>query len=175
MGTAVKPVNLQPRILCAALVGVSLMSLSTLAGADAGGSDTSAFQRALEHGAFFALAASYVFGVAPSLTPCVYPMSASTGSVFGAKEAKSRVQGLLLSLTFVVGIVCLFAPMGVASAMTGKGFGSALGNPWIVGAIALVFAALAASLFGAFELALPASLNNRLSTVGGTGYRGAFL
>src|SRR6202012_3500501 len=66
-------------------------------------------------------------------------------------------------------------PMGVASALTGKGFGSALGNPWVVAAIAIVFVALAASLFGAFELALPASLNNRLSSVGGTGYRGAFL
>jgi thiol:disulfide interchange protein DsbD len=59
--------------------------------------------------------------------------------------------------------------------MTGKGFGSALGNPWIVGGIAIVFVALAASLFGAFEIALPAGLNQRLSSVGGTGYRGAFL
>ena len=33
----------------------------------------------------------------------------------------------------------------------------------------------AASLFGAFEIALPASLNNRLSGVGGAGYRGAFV
>ena len=41
--------------------------------------------------------------------------------------------------------------------------------------IAIVFLSLAASLFGAFEIALPQSLNNRLSSVGGTGYRGAFL
>jgi thiol:disulfide interchange protein DsbD len=102
-------------------------------------------------------------------------MLAITVSVFGAKEAKSRWQGALLSLVFVLGIVCLFTPMGVVSAMTGKGFGAALGNPWIVGGIALVFMTLATSLFGAFELALPASLNNRLSNVGGSGYRGAFL
>lgn len=139
------------------------------------GSDTGAFQRYLAQGAVVALGASYVGGLLTSLTPCVYPMIAITVSVFGAKEAKSRWQGALLSLAFVLGIVCLFAPMGVVSAMTGKGFGSALGNPWVVGVIALVFLALAASLFGAFELALPASLNNRLSSVGGTGYRGAFL
>jgi thiol:disulfide interchange protein DsbD len=126
-------------------------------------------------GAVVALGASYLFGLATSLTPCVYPMIAITVSVFGAKEAKSRWQGALLSLTFVMGIVSLFTPMGVVSAMTGKGFGSALGNPWIVGAIALIFGTLATSLFGAFELALPASLNNRLSGVGGAGYRGAFL
>jgi thiol:disulfide interchange protein DsbD len=65
--------------------------------------------------------------------------------------------------------------MGVASALTGKGFGSALGNPWVVAVLALVFLSLAASLFGAFEIALPASVNNRLSSVGGTGYRGALL
>jgi|CZKU01.1.fsa_nt_gi thiol:disulfide interchange protein DsbD len=154
---------------------VALLIAPGAAHAADGGSDTGAFQRALSHGAFFALAASYVFGLATSLTPCVYPMIAITVSVFGAKEAKSRLQGIMLSAVFVAGIVCLFAPMGVASAMTGKGFGSALGNPWVVGGIAVVFFSLAASLFGAFEIALPESLNNRLSSVGGTGYRGAFL
>jgi thiol:disulfide interchange protein DsbD len=162
-------------LVLASLVGLALVLWPLLAFADDGGSDTGAFQRALAHGAIFALGASYVFGLATSLTPCVYPMIAITVSVFGAKEAKSRWHGALLSLTFMLGIVCLFTPMGVSAAMTGKGFGSALGNPWVVALIALVFMSLAASLFGAFELALPASLNNRLSSVGGAGFRGAFL
>jgi len=172
----VKP---RTKLLIASLVTLALLLLPLVASADecaaGGSSDTGAFQRALAQGTFVALGASYVFGLGTSLTPCVYPMIAITVSVFGAKEAKSRWQGALLSLTFVLGIVCLFTPMGVVSAMTGKGFGSALGNPWVVGAIAFVFLALATSLFGAFELALPASLNNRLSSVGGSGYRGAFL
>jgi thiol:disulfide interchange protein DsbD len=169
-------VKSRSRALAVSLLTLAVVLWPLLAHADDGtGSDTGAFQRALAHGTVFALGASYVFGLATSLTPCVYPMIAITVSVFGAKEAKSRWQGALLSLTFMLGIVCLFTPMGVASAMTGKGFGSALGNPWVVAFIAIVFFALAASLFGAFELALPASLNNRLSSVGGTGYRGAFL
>lgn len=158
-----------------AVVVLGALSLSGVAWAGESGSDTGAFQRALSHGALVALAASYVFGLATSLTPCVYPMIAITVSVFGAREAKSRLQGMLLSLAFVLGIVALFTPMGVVSALTGKGFGSALGNPWVVGGVALVFFSLAASLFGAFEIALPASLNNRLASVGGGGYRGAFL
>jgi thiol:disulfide interchange protein DsbD len=167
-------------LLIPALVGLALVLLwPALALADgcAGseGSDTGAFQRALAHGTVVALGASYGAGLVTSLTPCVYPMIAITVSVFGAKEAKSRWQGALLSLTFVLGIVTLFTPMGVVSALTGKGFGSALGNGWVVAVIALVFSALSASLFGAFELALPSGLNNRLSTVGGAGYRGAFL
>jgi thiol:disulfide interchange protein DsbD len=169
-------VKARRRLLTASLVGLALAILPVVALADdGGGSDTGAFQRYLAQGAAFALAACYVGGLATSLTPCVYPMIAITVSIFGAKEAQSRWQGALLSLTFVLGIVALFTPMGVVSAMTGKGFGSALGNPWVVGAIALIFGALATSLFGAFELALPASLNNRLSGVGGAGYRGAFL
>jgi thiol:disulfide interchange protein DsbD len=161
-------------VAIAGLFALTLL-LPSPAWAAEGGSDTGAFQRALAHGAVVALAASYAFGLATSLTPCVYPMIAITVSVFGAKEAKSRFEGMLLSLTFVLGIVALFTPMGVASALTGKGFGSALGNPWVVAAIALVFLSLSASLFGAFEIALPAGLNNRLSAAGGAGYRGAFV
>lgn len=154
---------------------VGLFSWAFAAGAADGGSDTGAFQRALSHGSLVALGASYVFGLATGLTPCVYPMIAITVSVFGARQARSRLEGLLLSLTFVVGIVCLFTPLGVISALTGKGFGAALGNPWVVATIAIVFLALSASLFGAFEIALPQGLQNRLSSIGGSGYRGAFL
>src|ERR1700722_3145317 len=163
-------------VAASALAAAALVLLVPgVARAAGGGSDTGAFQRALAHGPFVALAASYAFGLATSLTPCVYPMIAITVSVFGAREAKGRLHGVLLSLTFVLGIVALFTPMGVASALTGKGFGSALGNPWVVAAIAVVFLSLSASLFGAFEIALPSSVNNRLSGVGGTGYRGAFV
>ena len=49
-----------------------------------------------------------------------------------------------------------------------------LSNKFVVGFIAVVLLGLAASMFGAFELALPSSLNNRLATVGGIGYGGAF-
>jgi thiol:disulfide interchange protein DsbD len=167
-------VRLRSSLLAGLLLGLSLV-WPLAAFAAEGGSDTGAFQRALAHGTIVALGASYAFGVATSLTPCVYPMIAITVSVFGAKEAKNRLEGTLLSLTFVLGIVCLFAPLGVASALTGKGFGSALGNPWVVGLIAVVFLSLAASLFGAFEMALPHGLQSRLSTVGGAGYRGALL
>ena len=175
-GRALMAGGSRSRLLLGVLVGCALTLWPLLALAEeSGGSDTGAFQRALAHGTLFALGASYVFGVATSLTPCVYPMIAITVSVFGAREAKSRWHGTLLSLTFVLGIVCLFTPLGVVSALTGRGFGAALGNPWIVTLIAVVFLSLAASLFGAFEIALPQGLQSRLSGVGGAGYRGALL
>jgi thiol:disulfide interchange protein DsbD len=141
----------------------------------AGGGDASTFTKLAEQGMALAVASSFFFGFLSSLTPCVFPMVPITVSIFGASEAQSRLRGAALSATFVLGIAALFTPLGVASAMSGKLMGSALSNPWVLSGIALVFLALASSMFGAFEMALPASLNNKLSTVGGVGFKGAFI
>jgi thioredoxin:protein disulfide reductase len=122
-------------------------------------------------GTFVAFAA----GLLTCLTPCVYPMIAITVSVFGAKQAKSRGQAMMLSTSYVGGIIMLFTPMMLISALTGKVFGTVLSNPYVITGIALVFAATAASMFGAFEMTLPESWMQRLSGVGGAGYGGAFL
>ncbi len=163
------------RRLTQALVLMSLLLLPALAWAGEG-SETGKFQEILEkQGAFVAVLASFGFGFVASLTPCVYPMVPITVSIFGATEAKSRLRGAALSATFVLGIAALFTPMGVVSALSGKLMGSALSNTYVTIALALLFAALAASMFGAFELALPSSLTNRLSNVGGVGFKGAFV
>ena len=142
----------------------------------AGSSDTGRFQQILEtHGAVVAVLMSFGAGVFASLTPCVYPMVPITVSIFGATEAKSRLRGAALSGSFVLGIAALFTPMGVVSALSGKLMGSALSNQYVAIGLAALFLALAASMFGAFELALPSGLTNKLSTVGGVGYKGAFI
>jgi thiol:disulfide interchange protein DsbD len=133
------------------------------------------FRAAMEEGSFgMALVLVFAAGLATSLTPCVYPMIAITVSVFGARQAESRLQGALLSTSFVLGIAALFTPLGILAAVTGGVFGALLSNPWVLGAMALLFIALALSMFGLFEMNLPPSLQNRLAQVGGIGYKGAF-
>src|SRR5689334_21948840 len=121
-----------------------------------------------------ALGISFLAGVATSLTPCVYPMIAITVSVFGARQAKTRLEGAKLSTSFVLGICTLFTPLGLVAALTGSAFGSATSSAWVIVPLAILFLALAASMFGAFDLNLPPSLANRLSQVGGVGVKGAF-
>jgi thiol:disulfide interchange protein DsbD len=121
------------------------------------------------------LALAFGAGVATSLTPCVYPMIAITVSVFGARQAKSRGEGALLSSAFVLGMAALFVPLGLIAAKTGGLFGAALSSPLVLIGLALLFAGLAASMFGAFELDLPSGLKTRLSNMGGVGVRGAFV
>jgi thioredoxin:protein disulfide reductase len=153
------------------LAAVSLTtSVATAADADA-----SAFSDALAKGPAFLALAAFGFGLLVSLTPCVYPMITITVSVFGARQAKSRWQSFALSGAFMLGLVAMFTPLGVTAAITGKTFGSELSNPWVVVTLSAVFLALAASMFGAFDLDLPEGLKNRLAGAGGAGYAGAFV
>ncbi|HRI63582.1 MAG TPA: cytochrome c biogenesis protein CcdA [Polyangium sp.] len=117
---------------------------------------------------------AFAGGLLTCLTPCVYPMVAITVSIFGAKQAKSRKEAVLLSLSFIMGLAVLFTTLLVGAALTGSLFGSALQKPWVNVLIAIVMGAMAASMFGAFELTLPEGLMQRLSGVGGVGYGGAF-
>ena len=133
------------------------------------------FTGALDSGNYLvALPLIYLVGLATALTPCVYPMIVITVSVFGAKQAKSKGEAALLSTSFVMGIVALFTPIGVVIALTGAAFGAWLASPWVVFPIALILLVLATSMFGAFELNLPPSLQNYFASVGGIGHRGAF-
>jgi thiol:disulfide interchange protein DsbD len=119
--------------------------------------------------------ASFGFGFQTSLTPCVYPMIPITLGIFGARgKDVSRAKALLLATAYVVGMGLTYATLGVIIALVGGQFGTLLANPYVVVPIVLLFAALAASMFGAFELNLPASWQARLNQVGGRGFRGAF-
>ncbi len=162
------------RSLAVALLFAAVLLTPALASA-ADGSDTGAFSRYAGQGMFMALGASFFFGIVASLTPCVFPMVPITVAIFGATEAQSRARGAALSATFVLGIAALFTPLGVLAALSGTLMGSTLSNPWVVSGIAILFIALASSMFGAFEMTLPSSLTNRLSTVGGVGFKGAFV
>jgi thiol:disulfide interchange protein DsbD len=153
----------------------TLLLSSTTARADTLGDLEKPFSAALQEGSWaYALLLIFGAGLATSLTPCVYPMIAITVSVFGARESKSRTEAAMLSSAFVLGIAALFTPLGLFAATTGGVFGSALASPFVLVGLALLFLALAASMFGAFDIDLPSGLKNRLATVGGVGYKGAF-
>jgi thioredoxin:protein disulfide reductase len=113
-------------------------------------------------------------GVLVDLTPCVYPLIPITVAVFGAKGV-SRGRALFLAAAYVLGMATLYTGLGVLVALSGGQFGAWLANPWVVLPITALLLALAASMFGAFDLQLPSSLQGRLNTVGGAGPFGAFL
>ncbi len=116
----------------------------------------------------------YVAGVLTSLTPCVYPLIPVTLSIFGAHKHETRTRAGLLSGVYVLGICTTYSSLGVFAALSGRAFGSALSLPWVSVVLALLMFALAASMFGAFELDLPHHVKHKLTSVRGAGFLPAF-
>ncbi len=114
-------------------------------------------------------------GFLTALSPCVYPLIPITLSILGARQAGSHTKGFLLASTYVGGMVILYSTLGVAFAAFGFLAGSALQSPVVTIGVALFCMLMAASMFGAFELALPSSVQTRLSQAGGGGFKGAFI
>jgi thiol:disulfide interchange protein DsbD len=133
------------------------------------------FEEAMGHGTLWAFGTVFIAGLLTSLTPCVYPMIPITVSIFGAREARSRAQAFLLATFYVLGIACMYSALGVAAALSGFAAGSVLSSAWFVIALAVLFAALATSMFGLWEMRLPGFLQSSFSSVGGKGPLGAFL
>ena len=159
------------RLAVLAFLAAVVLGTPALAWA-AEGEAAAALARGLPALLLFAL----VLGAGTALTPCVLPMIPITMAVFGARKDVRRLRAVTLALTYVAGIVVTFGVLGVAISLLGKVFntGGLLGNPWFVWPLALFFLLMAASMFGAFDLNLPGSLQERLSRVGGAGYGGAF-
>lgn len=125
---------------------------------------------------FSALPLFVVAGFVTALTPCVYPLIPITVSIFGAGSAsRSRAHAASLSATYVLGIAAMYSTLGLVSAASGHAFGSYLSSPVVGIAFGAIMLVMAASMFGAFELALPSSLQSRLAGVGGFGFGSAFL
>lgn len=124
---------------------------------------------------FIAAGVIFLGGLLTSLTPCVYPLIPITVGVFGARHADSKARAFILTSAYVVGMGLVFAALGVMAALSGKAFGSALGNHWLVFGLAVFLVVLSSSMFGAFDLALPSGLAMKLNNVGGGGFVGALL
>ena len=164
-----------PRLVLALAVGVALPLLPALLTQSVGpGADLSGklgLAAGVSAGTFVVL---FVGGVLTSLTPCVYPLIPITVGIFGARQAEHRSRSVALSATYVGGIAAMYSVLGLFAALSGKAFGTVLSSPAIVVLLALFLVALAASMFGAFEIALPSALQQKLAGVKGTGFAGAF-
>ena len=114
------------------------------------------------------------FGLAASLTPCVYPMIPITMAIIGARGG-GRARGLLLSAALVAGMAVTYSALGVLAARTGAVFGAFAQKPGFLIPVSILFALFALSLLGGFELRLPAALQSRLQSGPRQGLAGAFL
>ncbi len=133
--------------------------------ADSVASDEMRFAGVLESGRLWAVMAVFFgAGLLLTFTPCVLPMiPILSGIIVGEGREVTRRRAFLLSLAYVFGMAVTYTAIGVGAALSGSLLSAALQNAWVLGAFAAIFVLLALSMFGFYELQLPASWNARLA------------
>ena len=115
------------------------------------------------HDSFWILLGFLGFGLLLAFTPCVFPMlPILSGIIVGQGQQLTTRQAFLLSLTYVLAMAATYALAGIAAAYAGSYIQGAFQNPWVIGLFSGVFVLLALSLFGLYELQLPAALQQKL-------------
>ena len=134
-------------------------------GPSAAGADSASLGAALQQGHVWpVIGAFFLAGVLLSLTPCVLPMLPIVSSIIAGHGTQvSRGRGLALAASYSLGMALVYTAFGVVAGLAGEGLAAALQTPWVLGAFAAVLVALALSMFGTYELRLPAAFTHRMT------------
>lgn len=154
---------------------VSLAAMSSAPAAPAGsaidgaGDESSQLAGLLKNAGFWLILTTFFgAGVLLALTPCVFPMyPILSGIIVGHGHAITKGRAFILSMAYVLGMAVAYAAAGVAAGLSGSMLSAALQNVWVLGGFALVFVVLSLSMFGFYELQLPAFLQSKLSEESG--------
>ncbi len=121
-------------------------------------------------GIMWTLLGIFFGGMALNLTPCVYPLIPITVSYFGGRTLRKKGALLIHGSCYIGGLALTNSILGVAAALTGSLMGAMLQNPFVLGSVAVILLAFAASLFGFWELRMP----YRLTQAASKSYAGYF-
>jgi thiol:disulfide interchange protein DsbD len=113
-----------------------------------------------------ALSMALFFGVGLLLafTPCVFPMvPILAGILTGQGDRLTTPRAFTLSLIYVLAMALTYTAAGVIAGMFGQNLQAVFQQPWILISFSGVFVLLALSMFGFYELQLPARWQSRLT------------
>lgn len=104
-----------------------------------------------------------LLGLGLSFTPCVLPMVPILSSIIiGEGSQSKRMRGFILSLVYSLGMALVYTGLGVAAGLAGEGLAAALQNTWTLSVFAMVMVLLSLSMFGVYQLQMPASIQLKL-------------
>ena len=114
--------------------------------------------------AWLVLLSFFGFGLLLTFTPCVFPMIPILSSIIvGQGENISTRKAFTLSLVYVLAMAATYTAAGVFAGLFGANLQAAFQNPWILTTFAIVFVLLALSMFGFYDLQIPASWQAKLA------------
>ncbi len=112
------------------------------------------------------LLAFFSAGLLLAFTPCVFPMiPILMGIIVGQGEKQTARSSFLLSLVYVLAMASTYTIVGILVGLSGENIQAWFQNPWIIGTFAAIFVALSFSMFGFYDLQMPAAIQNRLVSI----------
>ena len=115
---------------------------------------------------WFALLGFLGAGLLLAFTPCVLPMiPILSGLIAGRGERIGALRAFWLSLVYVLASAVVFTIAGVIAGLAGANLQVAFQTPWVLVLFAALFVALSLSMFGLYELQLPASWRSKLGAL----------
>ncbi len=110
------------------------------------------------------IATFFGLGLLLAFTPCVLPMIPILSSlIVGQGQSMSTGRAFQLSLVYVLVMASTYALVGVVVGLSGYNVQAFLQHPYVLSGIAVLFVLLSLSMFGFYELQMPASVQNRLT------------
>jgi thiol:disulfide interchange protein DsbD len=102
-------------------------------------------------------------GLLLAFTPCVFPMIPILSGIIAGQKNLSTRGAFMLSLVYVLAMALTYTLAGVLAGLFGSNLQMFFQNPWVLGIFGALFVALAFSMFGFYELQMPAAFQQRLT------------
>jgi len=131
--------------------------------------ETDTITETLKSGSLFLVLITFFgFGLLLALTPCIFPMIPILSSIIVQHSTKnggkmSASKGFMLSLIYVLSMSIAYTVAGVLAGLFGANIQAMLQNTYVIVGFSAVFVALAFSMFGYYEIALPSSWQTALN------------
>jgi thiol:disulfide interchange protein DsbD len=110
----------------------------------------------------------FLGGIGLTFTPCVFPMIPILSSIIaGQGESITTGRAFLLSLVYVLAMAVTYAIAGAVAGFYGNEFNIQIWfqDPIILSVFAAIFVLLALSMFGFYDLQIPAAIQSRLTAI----------
>jgi len=94
----------------------------------------------------------FVSGIIICFTPCIYPILPVIVGYIGGAEIKTKREGIVRSLSYVLGLALVYSVLGAVAALSGSLFGTFQNNFWLNLFVGNVFIVMGLFMLDVFNL-----------------------
>ena len=118
----------------------------------------------LKTGSVWLIALSFLgFGLLLAFTPCIFPMlPILSGLIVGQGSSMNTRWAFWLSLAYVLASALTYTVFGVLAGLFGSNLQALFQEPWVIMAFSGIFVLLALSMFGGFQVQIPAFIQTKV-------------